>query len=316
VEQRWADLLRSCSVSDSPDQPLPGRKIVDRLSVVNTFDWRRSMASGQTWHQIKASIAGLRGEGYEVAIDFQGAFRSSAIAKLSGVPVLYGFTQPRESVASVFYTRRIIAQGSHVMEQNLSLASAVAHRSLEMPTLSFEHDPALENHLNNRLRKLGLAEYAVLNPGAGWGAKRWPPERYGALAERLAKNTGLRSVINFGPGEEDLAAATESASAGAAVKMSCSLVELIALTRQARLFIGGDTGPLHLAAALQVPVVAIFGPTNPSRNGPYGTRSIVLRNASSPTTHTRAAVADEGMLQISVDDVVSAALKLVKAPRG
>src|SRR5439155_9468806 len=118
---------------------------------------------------------------------------------------------------------------------------------------------------------------------------------------------GLRSVINFGPGEETLARAVEAASGGAAEAMPCSLTELIALTRRARLFIGGDTGPMHLAAALSAPVVGIFGPTNPARNGPYGTRSIVLRNPASPTSHSRRADPDEGMREITTEAVVTAA---------
>jgi heptosyltransferase I len=93
--------------------------------------------------------------------------------------------------------------------------------------------------------------------------------------------------------------------------MQCSITELIALTRRARLFIGGDTGPLHLAATLQVPVVAIFGPTDPARNGPYGTRSIVLRNSASLTTHARRAQPDDGLLEIGVDSVVEAARSLL-----
>ena len=93
--------------------------------------------------------------------------------------------------------------------------------------------------------------------------------------------------------------------------MQCSISELIALTRRAKLFIGGDTGPMHLAAALQVPVVAIFGPTDPARNGPYGTQSVVLRNAESRTSHARRAAADEGMLEIGVSAVVDAARSLL-----
>ena len=93
--------------------------------------------------------------------------------------------------------------------------------------------------------------------------------------------------------------------------MSCSVSELIALTRRARIFIGGDTGPLHLAAALRVPVVAIFGPTDPARNGPYGTRSIVLRSAESVTSHARRAEPDEGLLAIGSDEVLAAARELL-----
>ncbi len=102
-----------------------------------------------------------------------------------------------------------------------------------------------------------------------------------------------------------------AASGGTARLTKGSITELIALTRRARLFVGGDTGPMHLAAALRVPVVGIFGPTDPARNGPYGTRSIVLRSEESVTSHARRAEADEGMLGIGSAAVVAAANKLL-----
>jgi heptosyltransferase-1 len=117
--------------------------------------------------------------------------------------------------------------------------------------------------------------------------------------------------VNYGPGEEHLARAAETTSEGAARAFQCSISELIALTRRARLFVGGDTGPLHLAAALRVPVVAIFGPTDPARNGPYGTRSVVLRNPASMTTHARNPRTDEAMLGIGVQEVVNGAQVLL-----
>ena len=180
----------------------------------------------------------------------------------------------------------------------------------------FPQDVTVAGNLAQRLCEMGLKDYAILNPGAGWGAKQWPPERYGEVAKGLAGRSGLRSMINFGPGEEDLAKAAESASGGAAVAMSFTLTELIAATRQARLFIGGDTGPLHLAAAMRVPVVGIFGPTDPVRNGPFGTRSIVLRSPASPTTHSRKNRIDAAMLSITAADAVTAALKLLEGSRG
>jgi heptosyltransferase-1 len=176
--------------------------------------------------------------------------------------------------------------------------------------VQFPRDLEVEERMQQRLAEEGIETFAILNPGAGWGAKRWPAERYGFVAQALAKD-GVRAVLNYGPGEENLAREAEAASDGAAKPMKCSITELIALTRRARLFIGGDTGPMHLAAALQVPVVAIFGPTDPARNGPYGTRSIVLRNPASPTTHARNPRPDEAMLEIGVDAVVDAARRLL-----
>jgi heptosyltransferase I len=158
------------------------------------------------------------------------------------------------------------------------------------------------------------SDFAIVSPGAGWGAKQWPAERYAAVARELAVD-GVHSLINYGPGEEALATAVESASAGAARKVSCSVAELIALTRHARLFIGGDTGPLHLAAALRIPVVAIFGPTNPARNGPIGTNAIVLRSPSSLTNHARLSDPEQGLLEISPGEVIAAARRLLQKNR-
>ena len=136
--------------------------------------------------------------------------------------------------------------------------------------MEFPTDPAVEQWCDRELHKRSMGAFAIVNPGAGWGAKQWPAERYGNVAKALALS-GLPCLINFGPGEQALARAVQLASDGAAEPLQCSVSQLISLTRRVRLFIGGDTGPMHLAAALKVPVVGIFGPTNPARNGPFGT---------------------------------------------
>jgi heptosyltransferase I len=312
IEERWAELL--CTLPETRSGPRSARRpLVDRIHTVNTKAWRRSLFSTQTWEQIAAGLSELRAQRYDVAVDFQGAARSAIVSRWSGAHVVYGFAQPRENVATMFYTRQVIGRGGHVVEQNLSLAEAVAREPLSMPKVVFPHDEAAEKQCLDRLK--GVDDFALLNPGAGWGAKQWPAERYGEVARRLAED-GVKSLINFGPGEEPLMQAVESASKDVAKGTASSLTELVALTRRARLFIGGDTGPMHLAAALGIPVVAIFGPTNPARNGPFGTRSIVLRSRISPTTHSRRAQPDPGMLEISVDDVVAAARKLLRSNRG
>jgi heptosyltransferase-1 len=313
VEERWAELL--CTLPEPRSGPLsPRRPLVDRIHAVNTMMWRNSLLSTQTWEQIAAGFSDLHAQRYEVAVDFQGAVRSALLSRWSGAPVVYGFAQPRENAASMFYTRQVIASGSHVVEQNLSLAEAVARCPLEMPKIDFPHDQTVEKQCGDRFQ-FSIADFVLLNPGAGWGAKQWPAERYGQAARRLAED-GMKSLINFGPGEQSLMQAVESASEGAAKGVACSLTELIALTRRARLFIGGDTGPMHLAAALGIPVVAIFGPTNPVRNGPFATRNIVLRSPASPTTHSHRAQPDPGILEISADEVVAAARKLLRGDRG
>jgi heptosyltransferase-1 len=310
VEERWAELLCSQHYARSGPRS-PQRPLVDRLHFVNTKAWRRSLLSWQTAQQIAAALSDLRGMRYPVAIDFQGAARSAVIARWSGAPVVYGQAEPRENIASMLYTRPVITTGTHVVHQALSLAEAVVGRSLDAVDVDLPRDEAIEAKCEARLREWSVADFVLLNPGAGWGAKQWPAERYGGVAIGLA-NQGLTSLINFGPGEEVLAKTTEAASGGTARPISCSISELISFTRRAKLFIGGDTGPMHLAAALQVPVVAIFGPTNPARNGPFGTRSIVLRSSSSDTSHARRVEPDQGLLQITSGEVLAAARQLLE----
>jgi lipopolysaccharide heptosyltransferase I len=310
IEERWVELI--CSPRAWRTGPRsPQRPLVDNIHSVNTTNWRSSLLSRQTWQQIAAGLAEVRAAHYDVAIDFQGAVRSALLARSSRAQVVYGVAQPRENAASMWYTRQVIARGTHIIEQNLSLAEAVSRQPIRPPKIPFPSDPIIEKELGDRLDSHHIGPFAILNPGAGWGAKQWPAERYGYVAKKLAEE-GLKVLINAGPGEELMAMAAEAASDGGADAFACSLSELIALTRRARLFIGGDTGPLHLAAALGVPVVGIFGPTNPARNGPFGTASLVLRSPSSPTSHSRRAQPDEGLLEIGSDDVVAAARELLK----
>jgi heptosyltransferase I len=314
VEERWAELL--CTLSEPRSGPRsPRRPLVDQVHTVDTKKWRTSLFSPQTWERIGASLSELRAPKYEVAVDFQGAIRSAMLARLSEAPVVHGAMQPRENVASMFYTRQVATRGSHVVEQNLSLTEALVEHRLETPGVELPCDDRAEERCDEWLRRERVTDFALLNPGAGWGAKQWPAERYGLVAKKLAED-GLRSLINVGPGEEKLSQAVEAAGAGTAEAVGCTLTELIALTRRAQLFVGGDTGPMHMAAALRIPVVAIFGPTDPARNGPFGTRSTVLRNSLSPTTHARRAQPDPGLREISVDQVLAAARELLRSNRG
>jgi heptosyltransferase-1 len=318
IEERWAELL--CAAGWPRRGPRSGlRPLVDEIHTVNLKGWRKSLFSVSTLQQGAKVWNDVRGAGYDAAVDLQGAMRSAVLARWSGARVVYGAAEARESPASLWYTRKVLARGRHVVEQNLSVAGAICSNRKEFSAaeifLDIPCDPRVEARIDERLAQNGIREFVILNPGAGWGAKRWPPERYGEAARGLAK-LGVRSILNYGPGEEELGRAAEGASVGTAVAMSCSISELIALTRRARLFIGGDTGPLHLAAALRVPVVGIYGPTDPARNGPYGTRSVVLRSVESVTSHARRAEADEGMLGIGSEAVVEAARELMGSDLG
>jgi heptosyltransferase I len=313
IEERWAELL--CTLPTPRSGPRsPQRPLVDKIHIVNTKQWRSRLFHLQTWEQIGSAFSDLRAPKYEMAIDFQGAIRSALLARCSGTPLIYGFAQPRENAANMFYTRKVIARGTHIVEQNLSLAEVVVRAPLKTPEVQFPHDPAAERGCASNLSADLARNFVLLNPGAGWGAKQWPPERYGEVAKKLAEE-GFSSFTNFAPGEEELAKTVELASNSTARPFSGSLTQLIALTRRARLFIGGDTGPMHLAAALRVPVVAIFGPTDPTRNGPFGTSGIILRSPASVTSHKRCSRPEEGLLEITPEQVVEAARQLLGSRR-
>jgi heptosyltransferase-1 len=306
IEERWAELL--CARTTAPSGPRsPARPLVDHVHIVNTKTWRRSPLSAETRTQLKNAFSGIRGQRYEIAADFQGAIKSALLARLARARKFVGMAQPREAPARLLY-KPIATSGVRVIEQYHSLAEAIVGRPLPVVSPEFPRDPQSEAVIDD---KFAGKKLVILNPGAGWAAKQWPAERYGEVARALA-NRGLTPVINFGPGEEQLADAAAKTTEGAAEPVSCSISELIALTRRARLFIGGDTGPLHLAAAMKVPVVAIFGPTDPTRNGPYGTRSIVLRNPASRTSLSHTSDADPGLLKITPDEVIAAALRLLE----
>jgi heptosyltransferase-1 len=309
IEERWAELL--CAPGAARRGPRSAlRPVVDEVHSVNLKQWRKAPFSISTLQRAAKVWNDVRDTHYQVAVDLQGAMRSALLARWSGAPVVYGAAQPRESPASLWYTRRAITRGRHVIEQNLSVAEALTGIEARPSPVMLPCDPQAAARVEQRLTESGIGDFAILNPGAGWGAKRWPAERYGEVARGLAAQ-GLQSILNYGPGEEELVRAAEAASRGAAHAMSFTLTELIALTRRARLFIGGDTGPLHLAAALRVPVVGIYGPTDPARNGPYGTRSVVLRSPESVTSHVRRAEVEEGMLGIGSEAVVTAASELI-----
>ncbi|HET6929937.1 MAG TPA: glycosyltransferase family 9 protein, partial [Candidatus Acidoferrum sp.] len=149
--------------------------------------------------------------------------------------------------------------------------------------------------------------YVVLSPGGGWRSKCWPPERFGELCQKIREQLNLRCVINYGPGEETLAAAVKSASGDADPFLyDGELGPLMALLQGARCIVGGDTGPLHLAIALGTKPVAIFGPTNPARNGPYPPQPFVLRDPAADTTHKRETETNPSLLKISVAQVFDA----------
>ncbi len=311
IERRWSPLL---------EWKFAGQPFPDLVHQVDTRAWRKNPLGLGTIGQVGAAIRELRAQKYDVAVDFQGAIKSAAIALLSGAARRFGSADPWEKPASLFYTNPVQTGARHVVKSNLELAKAVAGKtSLDaVAGRLFEWAPSdktVPTWVETELQRLQLhGNFALLNPGAGWGAKQWPVERYAEVARALGAE-GIRSLVNHGPGEEDLARSVEQNSGGHAAAASFTISQLMAITRKASLFIGGDTGPMHLAALLHVPVVAIFGPTDPARNGPLGTKSIVLRDASSVTSHKRNREAEAGLRNITAQQVLEAARDLLHLNR-
>jgi heptosyltransferase-1 len=262
------------------------------------------------------TIRKLRAAHYTCAIDFQGLYKSALPAFASGAPRRIGFpsTYAREGIASIFYTDKINPRGPHKVDHNLTLAQAAGARPAA-PRFPLTLRPEDEKQVTQELARHNLTDFFVLNPGGGWRSKCWPPERYGELHHRLAAQHGWRGIITFGPGEESLAQELVSAAGSPPpVALPLGLGPLMALLRRAKFLVSADTGPLHLASALGTPVVGLYGPTDPARNGPYGGSSIVTRNpAKSETTYRRGASYSPPMLSITADQVADAVARLLNA---
>jgi heptosyltransferase-1 len=287
-----------------------GRNLVDSVHVVDTHSWRKHPFRSATMKEIRSALGSLRIQKYALAIDLQGASKSALIAKFSHAGSTYGFANPREHLATMFYTAKVSTRSPHVIDQNLELCSAAVHHPLTAGELDLPRSARAEQWCEGILKEFGIGKLAILNPGSGWGAKCWPADRFAEVARRLS-SSGILSLVNHGPGETELADSVARLSGGTARPLFATIPQLISITRRASLFIGGDTGPLHLAAALKVPVVALFGPTDPARNGPYGTRSVILRSERSVTSYSHVAAPDPGLQSITVDEVVSAAGELL-----
>jgi heptosyltransferase-1 len=308
IEPAWCALLTAnCDPATARG---PAQPVIDHLHMASTKAWRHHPFSPGTRHEISALRRLLRESHYDAVLDFQGAVRSAAVARMVRSRRRIGESRPREWAARWLFTERIATRGTHVIEQDLELAAAVAGDELRPVQPWLPIDPVAEAWCDEVLPPSANQPVVLLNPGAGWGAKRWPVERYAAVARTLA-GRGIRVLLNAGPGEESLAEAIETQSGGVARPLHASVAQLIAVTRRVALVIAGDTGPLHLACALGRPVVGIYGPTDPARNGPFGTRSRVLRSPDSRRDHSRRSEPEAGLLTITPGEVQQAADELL-----
>jgi heptosyltransferase I len=261
------------------------------VDLIDGIDERVTIDPGGRWRATAATLGALRRRRYDAALDLQGLLKSALVARLSGATRVVGFARAhlREPLAAAFYTERVEPPGGvHVMRKNLAIAARIgAHGDvLEFP---FKATPDAAVALVRA--RLGIGEsspFALINPGAGWPNKRWPAERLGAVSQWMRSQYGLPSAVLWGPGEEPLAARVAEHSSGAArVAPPTTLPDLLALARAASLMIAGDTGPLHLATAVGTPVVGLFGPTNPVRNGPWSPEDVSVSRFEECMCHHR-----------------------------
>ncbi len=286
IDARWQRLLEG-----NPD-----------LNEVIAFD--RKQAGG-----LSSAIRKLRAAQYICAIDFQGLYKSALLALASGAPRRIGFqsSYAREGLVAGFYTDRLNPHGPHKVDHNRTLVQR-AGAQLGPPRFPLAIRPEDDELVTRELNSRSITDFYVLNPGGGWLSKCWPTERYGELHRKLAQRHGRHGVVTVGPGEENLARDLIHAAGNTPpVAIPLALGPLMALLRRAKFMISADTGPLHLASALGTPVVGLFGPTDPARNGPFSAADISVRNPRhSITTYARGASYSPAMLSITVDQVADA----------
>lgn len=280
VERRAAAILK-----DSP--------VIDRLLELDSRALRNLRFAANPFAAVREQLAPEQSADarFDIAIDFQGLLKSALVAYSVSATRRVGFetAELREPLSRHLLTEQVkTASIAHVIDKNLALARAVAatisgetasadgatsDTRYEFPiAVSPADDEQVEQRLDGRFQR-----FAILNPGGGWATKLWGAANFGALADCLWQQHRLPSLVTYGPGEEALAEAVKAASReNAAQPFASTLKQFVALARRAALFVGGDTGPLHLAAACQTPIVGLYGPTAPQRNGPFAQQDLTV----------------------------------------
>ena len=295
VDPRWQPLLAN-SEGLGP--------VVDRTFLADTKLWTRAPVSFATLRSITALRRQLRERRYDIAIDMQGTVRSALVARLSRAAMRVGYEDPRERQAAWFYTRRLPRTAAHVVEQGSELLSQAFSLPLAPQAPELPHEEWADEWAAEEARGQPLA---LLAAGAGWGAKQWPAANFSALARDL-REQGFDVVVNAPRKDNEVANRVVAESGGAARLVVCNVTGLIALLRRTALAVGGDSGPIHLAAALGIPLAALFGPTDPARNGPWGPGpKRILRDPASVTSYKHIATPDPGLARLSVEQVLQAA---------
>jgi lipopolysaccharide heptosyltransferase I len=302
------------------------RALLDLVPVIDRRLMIRDRPGAGDGTTLLAAIGELRRSRYDVAFDLQGLLKSAILARASGATRVIGFSSAylRERVARPFYTEvydpglggmRDARETRHVVQTNLGMLTQVGLTAgaPEFPIEGTESDVA------KAMREEAGGRYALLNPGAGWPNKRWPADRFATLARTLRERHGLGSIVTWGPGEESLAQDVARQSAGSArLAPRTSIADLVAIIRGATVMIAGDTGPTQIAAAVGTPLVGIYGPTWPSRNGPWAAEDITVSRDTNCHCHHRRSCRMPRMclLDIEADEVVRAVERRLDAGSG
>jgi len=258
---------------------------------------------------------------YDSALDLQGNLKGALIGLLSGAADRLGFARGHcREMNWLFNNVLIMPAGRRIRraEKFAALAQAVAPE-MTLGRVRIPRDETAASRVNEFLRPDSTGPLVVVHPGSSAFAafKRWPVERYGAVCARLRESRGARCVVTWGPGERDIAEAAVTASRGSARPAPELPVRgLIELLRRADLVIAGDTGPLHIAALLERPLVAIFGAKDPALYAPYGAPCEIVRADVECSPCTKRKCADlRCVLEIAPEGVAEAAERMLGAKR-
>ena len=264
-----------------------------------------------------ATLGDLRRVGYTAVIDLQGLLKSALLARAVRADRTIGFDTHhlRERAAGPFYTHRVDPTEPHVIFKNLALLEPLGSRDMRVAfPLEVPHSPVADA----AVAQLGGLPYALINPGAAWPNKRWPADRFGALAATLRDRVSLRSLVLWGPGEQTLAEDVCRTSGGSAeLAPATAITDVFAIAKRARILISGDTGPLHIGGAVGTPLVALFGPTRAERNGPWSPADVVVsRTDACVCLYRRRCRRKTGCINdIQLSDVVDAVERRLSMPR-
>ncbi len=316
LRRAWPRAHIGFAVEDRNQDVIVGHPGLNRVHVLQRKRMSGLLARPTQWLELRREVARyvaeLRAERYEIALDLQGNFKGGLHSLVCGAPRRVGFARgfckewnylftnehvtPHGAGEQVHRVQKFLAQAEH-------LGAAVGAPRFRLPELALSRE-----RVTQFLRESALGEFVVLHPGASIAGarKRWPAERFGALAARIRDELKLACVVSWGPGERELAQQVVAHSDGAAhlALATTSVLDLAALLAEARLFVGGDTGPTHLARAVSAPTLALFGPTDPRTYGGSDPRSRILLRGEPGAARMEA---------ISVDDTFAAARELLES---